>query len=97
MSDDDPVQRPHRGAWLYHDDDCRCTWGGDSYCNRDGHTWTCCGACKEHSDCTEPAMHPTYWQHPLHGRTVAGWNGVWPRYKSNAEIRALAPELFGAD
>lgn len=92
--DDDPVTRPHTGSYDYHHDDCRCS-EADLYCNRDGRVWSCCGACKEHSDCTAPATHPTFWRHPLHGATVSGFRGVWPTYRSNAEIRALAPKLFG--
>jgi hypothetical protein len=60
------------------------------YCNRDGRVWSCCGACKEHSDCTAPATHPTYWNHPLVAATHSGeWVNNWPLYKSNAEIRKL--------
>ncbi len=87
---DDPVTRPHRGSYDFHDDDCRCSMVND-YCNRGGRVWSCCGACKEDSDCSAPNMHPTFWQHPLHGSTVAGFRGVWPTYVSNAEIRARCP------
>ncbi|MCB9564660.1 MAG: hypothetical protein H6708_30105 [Kofleriaceae bacterium] len=90
-ADDDPIDpaRRHTGHWQFHDDDCRCVEGDLPYCNRGGAVWSCCGACKEHSECTAPAMHPTYWNHPWHGKTISGWAGVWPTYKRNAEIRAL--------
>lgn len=91
--DDDPVLWPHKGTWSYHDDDCRCGWY-DMYCNRDGWVWSCCGSCKEHSDCSAPHMHPTHWQHFKATDTHAGWKGIRPTYRSNAEIRALAPECF---
>ena len=32
--------------------------------------------------------------HPLRGRTIAGFEGVWPRHRSNAEIRAAVPSAF---
>lgn len=34
--------------------------------------WSCCGACKEHSDCSRPVTHPTHWNHPLSGSTHSG-------------------------
>lgn len=91
--DDDPVTRPHAGTWRQHDDDCWCVMGG-RYCNRGGYVWSCCGSCKERSDCSAPHKHPTYWDHPKSSGTHRGYEGAWPRYVSNAEIRALAPECF---
>ena len=89
------LRREHSGVWDYHDDDCRCTEGGIRFCNRDGRVWSCCGACKEDSECTAPRMHPTYWGHPKASQTHARhWNGPWPTYKSDVAIRAVAPELF---
>lgn len=90
---DDPVTRAHAGQYEYHDDDCRCSMA-DLFCNRDGQVWSCCGACKEHSDCSAPNTHPTYWQHPLHGAMIAEFAGVRPTYRTNAEIRALATDCF---
>lgn len=37
-----PAQE-HKGVWSYHDDDCRCAFYG-SFCNRNGHCWSCCGS-----------------------------------------------------
>lgn len=93
LDEQDPVTRPHTGTWRYHDDDCRCGWY-DGYCNRDGNIWSCCGACKQHSDCAAPNTHPTFWSHPRHAATVAGYRNNWPFYKSNAEIRAASPDSF---
>lgn len=87
------LRRAHAGSWGSHDDDCWCAMAG-GYCNRGGWVWSCCGACKEDSECSAPRMHPTHWQHPKHGQTTAGYRGVWPVYRSDAEIRALAPEAF---
>ena len=83
----------HTGTWRYHDDDCRCSWA-DLYCTRDGFCWSCCGASKEDSECSAAKMHPTHWQHRGHRRTVAGYEGVWPVYKDNEEIKDLFPESF---
>ena len=92
--DDDAILRPHTGSFDYHDDDCLCVMGG-AYCNRDGYVWSCCGSCKEHSDCSRPETHPTYWNHPLSSATHSGeWVNHRPLYKSNTEIRALMPEAF---
>lgn len=89
------VAKGHDGAYLYHDDDCRCTDGGITYCNRDGHVWSCCGACKEASECTAPRRHPTHWQHPKHAETIADHRPSGrPIYKTNVEIRQIAPEDF---
>jgi hypothetical protein len=83
----------HTGSWDYHDDDCRCTIA-NPYCNRDGHVWSCCGACKEDSECSAPHMHPTYWSHPKFTETISGYKGMRPVYKTNEEIREIAPEAF---
>lgn len=91
--EEDRVVRPHTGSWRYHDDDCRCAWA-DQYCNRDGWVWSCCGACKEESDCSAPATHPTYWNHPKHAATVLRYQGSWPVHRRNSEIRDVAPECF---
>jgi hypothetical protein len=85
--------RAHHGAWSHHDDDCRCG-EFDLHCNRDGFVWSCCGACKQDSECSGAALHPTHWRHPKSGQTHSGWEGVRPTYKSDAEIRAIAPEAF---
>jgi hypothetical protein len=90
---DDPVLFPHTGTWRYHDDDCRCTWV-NPYCNRDGWVWSCCGACKEKSDCSAPHKHPTYWTHPKSSACNTGYKNNWPVHRTNAEIRAVAPECF---
>lgn len=84
----------HSGSYEYHDDDCMCVMGGN-YCNRDGKVWSCCGACKEKSECSAPRLHPTHWSHPKHSQTVSGHRGAWPIYRSDPEIRAIAPEAFG--
>ena len=90
----DEVLIPHNGEYNYHDDDCMCTMA-DLYCNRDGHVWSCCGACKEHSDCSGDTMHPTYWHHPQTSKTHSGeFENYKPLYKSNAEIRVLFPGIF---
>lgn len=92
----DPVIRPHSGKWEYHDDDCWCIMGRD-FCNRDGHVWSCCGACKKDSDCSAPNTHPTYWNHKKHTQTIDRYNSDHrPIYKSNKEIRKIAPECFQA-
>ena len=90
---DDPVLHPHTGTWRYHDDDCRCGWYR-SHCNRDGGVWSCCGACKQHSDCSGAALHPTHWQHPDHHRTVTGHRDHRPVHRPNAELRARFPGLW---
>jgi hypothetical protein len=90
-------RKEHTGTWSYHDDDCWCVMaGGDRYCNRGGSVWSCCGSCKEASECSKPHLHPTYWSHPKSSQTHAGYAGNWPTYKSDAEIRAVAPEAFEA-
>ena len=81
----------HRGSWRAHDDDCWC----GNRCNRGGHTWDCCGAAKQDSECTGgDAMHPTCPNHPKFRQTVAGYEGNRPTYVSNARIRALDPAAF---
>ncbi len=87
------MDHEHSGTYRYHDDDCMCVMG-QRYCNRDGSVWSCCGACKEDSECTAPRTHPTYWDHAKFRQTVSGYEGVRPTFKSDAEIRAIAPELF---
>lgn len=82
------MPRPHAGRYTYHDDDCRCVEGG-LYCNRDGSCWSCCGACKEDSDCTAPEMHPTNPSHPLFFQTTAGTKNLRFEFKPNEEIAAL--------
>lgn len=57
-----PPPRPHTGTWDYHDDDCMCGAYG-RHCNRDGHVWSCCGACREDTECTAPELHPTHWNY----------------------------------
>lgn len=94
--DDDPVLHPHTGSYEFHDDDCRCTMALP-YCNRGGWVWSCCGATKKHSDCSGAQTDPTYWSHPKCGATVDHWENHWPVHKSNAEIRAVAPECFEED
>lgn len=90
----DEILIPHTGKFRYHDDDCMCGAYG-SYCNRDGYVWSCCGACKQHSDCTGNSMHPTYWNHSQVSKTMNGdFSNNKPLYKSNAEIRKLFPDLF---
>lgn len=84
----------HRGEYGYHADDCLCG-GYGYYCNRNGRVWSCCGSCKEDSDCSAPHMHPTYWNHPMCSTTIAGHERNWPVYKTNEAIRALFPHLFG--
>lgn len=83
----------HTGSWDSHDDDCQCGLGS-RHCNRGSACWSCCGACKQDSECTGTRLHPTHWSHPKHGQTVAGYSGGWPTYKSNEEIRRIAPECF---
>ena len=83
----------HRGDYEYHDDDCWCIMGRP-LCNRGGHGWSCCGACKEDFECSAPHTHPTYWNHAKHARTIARYERRQPVYKSDDEIRALAPECF---
>ena len=78
----------HSGSWNYHDDDCRCVEAG-FYCNRDGSCWSCCGACKQGSECTAPEQHPTHWNHPCFSATIAGYNGARPVFKSNEEIARI--------
>lgn len=85
--------RSHAGSWSYHPDDCRCV-EADRHCNRDGHCWSCCGACKEDSECTAPILHPTHWSHPRYAATVARYERHWPVFRSNEEIRAAVPECF---
>ena len=86
--------KQHTGHYEYHHDDCRCVEFG-FYCARDCSIWSCCGAGKKDSECSAPRTHPTYWTHPKHGLTVAGYGpSHHPRYKSNEEIRAVAPECF---
>ncbi len=85
------MNQPHSGDFKYHDDDCRCGEVG-RYCARDTSCWSCCGACKEDSACTEPETHPTFWQHPCHGQTVERYQGVWPVYRSNEEIAKIYEE-----
>lgn len=81
----------HSGRWIYHDDDCLC--GGP--CNRNAYVWSCCGACKEDSECSGKQLHPTHWSHPKFFKTTSGYNSHGrPNYLSNAEIRALAPDCF---
>jgi len=92
-TEEDPILHPHTGSWEYHVDDCRCT-EADLYCNRDGWIWSCCGSCKEHSDCTSDRKHPTHWSHPRVSATISGFENNWPKHKSNKEIRAAAPESF---
>lgn len=48
----------HTGIWSYHDDDCRCGFF-NSYCNRNGYCWSCCGATSEFSSCSHSDSHPT--------------------------------------
>jgi len=86
--------RKHSGEWSYHDDDCWCVMGGRKYCNRDGYVWSCCGACKEDSECSAPKAHPTHWSHPKFSSTVKGYSGTKPVYKTNEEIRSIAPDAF---
>ncbi len=84
----------HTGSFDYHEDDCRCVEGG-RHCNRDASCWSCCGACKEDSECSGTRLHPTHWQHPRFQQTVSGFDGRHrPTFKSNEAIRALAPESF---
>lgn len=87
--------KKHSGTWRYHDDDCWCVMGDNQYCNRDGYVWSCCGACKEDSECSGEKMHPTYWNHPKFSQTVEGYNDSYkPIYKSNEDIRKISPESF---
>jgi hypothetical protein len=83
----------HTGSYSYHDDDCWCMMG-DNYCNRDGFVWSCCGACKKDSECSGAIMHPTYWKHPKFSQTVKEYANGKPVYKSNEEIRKIAPKCF---
>jgi hypothetical protein len=85
----------HSGSYLYHDDDCRCVEGG-MYCNRDGRCWSCCGACKQDSECTAPEMHPTYPDHACFGATISEYRGSRPQYRSNAEIARIFAEWKAA-
>jgi hypothetical protein len=39
-------------------------------------------------------MHPTYWKHPKFSQTVKEYANGKPVYKSNEEIRKIAPECF---
>lgn len=44
--------KSHHGHWNYHDDDCQCgRYFDNSYCNRNGYIWSCCGSTSEHSTC----------------------------------------------
>lgn len=83
--------RAHRGSYDFHDDDCLCATIG---CNRDGHAWSCCGACAEVSECTAPRLHPTSWRHPRHAETTIRGPGARPKYRSPEELRAIMPEEF---
>lgn len=83
----------HGGEYRYHDDDCRCV-EGDQFCNRDGRCWSCCGAAKEDSVCTAPALHPTSPSHPCFMQTVARYDGPrTPVFRSNEEIARIL-EVF---
>jgi hypothetical protein len=87
--------RKHTGVWSRHDDDCRCIDGGIPYCNRDGWVWSCCGACKQQSECSAPNMHPTYWNHPKFSQTHVSYDErLRPEYLPDEELRRLAPEAF---
>ena len=58
---------------------------------------TLCGACAEVSECTAPAMHPTYWQHPRHAETVLRYVHGRPIYRPPDELRQSMPELYRRD
>jgi len=90
----DSVKIKHTGNYEYHDDDCWCVLGRP-YCNRDGFVWSCCGACKEDSDCSGSKMHPTYWKHPEFNKTIDKFDASSkPIFKSNEEIRKISPKSF---
>jgi hypothetical protein len=79
----------HSGSYDSHDDDCRCVFGGRMYCNRNGNCWSCCGACKQDSQCTGSSQHPTACMHPIFFDTIASYQDGRPVYKSNEEIERI--------
>lgn len=87
----------HAGRWAFHEDDCQCGQLRHAYCNRGAWVWSCCGACAEVSECTAPAMHPTYWQHPRHAETVLRYVHGRPIYRPPDELRQSMPELYRRD
>lgn len=46
------IFKSHKGHWTWHDDDCQCArYFDDSYCNRNGYIWSCCGQMSESGMC----------------------------------------------
>lgn len=45
------LMNTHTGAFEWHDDDCLCVAAGRTYCNRNGHIWSCCGRTEPDANC----------------------------------------------
>jgi hypothetical protein len=42
----------HKGHYQWHDDDCKCAMYFDNtYCNKNGYCWSCCGQTSEFCSC----------------------------------------------